>query len=441
MKRSLTVALLLLAGCFDFNGASNGGPGEPCWPEGDELCDRGLVCAEDGICRKVPPDLRATCTLSSECGDGEACDGGRCTAYAASCSGDANCRPDYFCSSQVCTKKLAVAAACERNEQCASEACTDGVCCSEPCNGSCASCNGVLTAMADGTCAMIPVDTDPRDECFGDLSCDGAGGCGFKSLGDVCGSDNECESTFCSDGVCCNDECGNACQRCDASGSCVTVLSAEDSGQCDDAHRTGACAQVPCACDAIGECKSGGGVGCENTASCSSGQTCVDGVCCDAPCNGVCESCLASRTGSTTGHCAPIPAAADPDSECAGVTTCDGQRRCYARTNGQFCNNAYECSSQHCAIEDHVCCDTDCTTSCAECPSTGANPGRCSPRPLGSECTTTFATGTCTSDGRCVLANGAVCEDSEECISGNCVKQPCPIQQPTCQSRFGLCKP
>lgn len=429
MRHLFPIALLLATGCFDFNGAPNGGPGEPCWPEGEELCDSGLTCAPDGICRKIPPDDRATCTLSSDCPQAEACDGGRCNAYVANCGADADCRGDYYCDGQRCMKRLSSLTACARNSQCVSDACSDGICCDRACEGTCESCLMSENATADGVCAFVAADTDPADECHAELSCNGSGACAFKTLGAPCVDSEECQSSFCADGVCCNSGCAGECQSCNSSGQCVSVVNAEDAGSCDDTEHSGNCAQAPCACDSLGDCKSGGGVACANSTNCASGQTCVDGVCCSTPCVGLCEACVASKTGAASGTCAPVRDATDPDSECPGTPTCDGARACHADPNGTFCTRDYQCASGYCVIYQKgtctgntcrvdfgVCCNAACTGDCETCgvPTTG---GTCGPKATNANCGTQRV---CTADGRCLGQPGASCVSNSQCLSGQC---------------------
>ena len=64
------------------------------------------------------------------------------------------------------------------------------------------------------------------------------------------------------------------------------------------------------------------GKSCKESLACSSG-VCVDGVCCDQPCDGVCMSC--NVTGSE-GSCS-MQTAGQPDSSCA-VGVCDGSGSC-----------------------------------------------------------------------------------------------------------------
>src|SRR5690606_38663405 len=61
-------------------------------------------------------------------------------------------------------------------------------------------------------------------------------------------------------------------------------------------------------CDLLGECASG---------------NCVEGVCCDAECDGGCESCLDANTGQGDGTCSPASPGTDPKNFCtANPSTC-----------------------------------------------------------------------------------------------------------------------
>jgi hypothetical protein len=56
-----------------------------------------------------------------------------------------------------------------------------------------------------------------------------------------------------------------------------------------------------------------GGVPCGGAGECQSNH-CSDGVCCDATCDGLCESC---KLPGSVGRCTAIPDGQDPDTECA----------------------------------------------------------------------------------------------------------------------------
>lgn len=69
------------------------------------------------------------------------------------------------------------------------------------------------------------------------------------------------------------------------------------------------------------------GSSCQDPAMCQS-AFCVDGVCCDEPCVGICQGCNFTYTGQANGTCAPIIAGYDPQNECAGTASCNGAGAC-----------------------------------------------------------------------------------------------------------------
>ncbi len=439
MLRFVTLMVFCwLCACFDLNGPPYGGAGEPCWPRGKILCDTGLTCTTDGICRTVPPDTRQECVASLDCEADFACDNGRCTTYIAACGrDDSDCRPDYFCAVDRCAKRVPAPSICARDVECISGNCSDGVCCDLACDGVCESCRLAINAVADGLCAFVPPGFDPEEECSADVACDGAGACAYKALGAPCTADFECSSGSCADGVCCDGFCNSACERCNEDGTCAAVLNTEDAGRCDDIHTAGDCVTPPCICDGLGDCKSGGGVSCTSAVNCSNGQACVDGVCCDTLCSGPCQACVASKSGGTTGICSPIPLGLDPDAECPGVTVCTGTSQCFSKPLGQSCDYHFECASEHCSFSSGICCTSDCSGSCVVCPSSGASPGVCQPLASGTACSEhvcqrwptcgpgdDFEAGSCSPDGRCLLPSGTRCHASSQCASNVCVFGP-----------------
>lgn len=87
---------------------------------------------------------------------------------------------------------------------------------------------------------------------------------------------------------------------------------------------------------------------------CASGK-CVDGVCCEAPCNGLCEACSAARKGQgADGVCGPVAKGTNPDKECmpGGVLgcelpgTCDGAGKCASKAGASM----RHCRSVHVAF-------------------------------------------------------------------------------------------
>jgi hypothetical protein len=102
---------------------------------------------------------------------------------------------------------------------------------------------------------------------------------------------------------------------------------------------------------------------CQFASECSSGF-CVDGLCCDRSCTGLCEACTAAKKGSgADGVCGEIPEGKDPNDMCA-------------KGLGAKCGAAQECSTGFC--EDGVCCDAVCAGVCQACNVEG-NFGKCIP--------------------------------------------------------------
>jgi len=142
---------------------------------------------------------------------------------------------------------------------------------------------------------------------------------------------------ICSNGLHDGDEtdtdCGGSCAPCDNGKTC-NVYSDCSSGFCPPSGQGGAggvsyagvcdkCAgnsdcQLTDYCDGQGVCQilKLDGLTCNNANECSSGH-CVDSVCCNSLCDGLCQAC-----DLTAGTCTPQPDGADPDGECAGADTC-----------------------------------------------------------------------------------------------------------------------
>jgi MYXO-CTERM domain-containing protein len=99
------------------------------------------------------------------------------------------------------------------------------------------------------------------------------------------------------------------------------------------------------------------GTACTLATPCSSGH-CVDGVCCDEPCDGLCESCRVDVTGVADGVCAAVIAGTAPDGDCSIGASCEQTEYC---DGGGRCAPAAElCAPYQCNGEE------GCHTSCAE---------------------------------------------------------------------------
>jgi hypothetical protein len=145
-------------------------------------------------------------------------------------------------------------------------------------------------------------------------------------------------------------------------------------------------------CTAGGDCKSG---------------FCVDGVCCNSACNGVCSSCLARDNGQPAdGTCAAVTAGTDPANECAaGAATCglDG-----------FCGGG-KCRFAPATVS---CMPAVCTEGANDTSATLASARSCDGA---GNCPTTSSTTACPGSVRCASASAckpAGCVVDVDCLSG-----------------------
>jgi hypothetical protein len=103
-----------------------------------------------------------------------------------------------------------------------------------------------------------------------------------------------------------------------ASAGCTSILGDFNSGSGDAS--TGP-AHDSSTSDALASGDGSGGLplgtACTATTVCGGGHSCVDGVCCESACDGVCEAC---NVAGMVGQCAPIPMNTDPDMECVAVS-------------------------------------------------------------------------------------------------------------------------
>ncbi|MGI6393905.1 MAG: hypothetical protein ACOX2F_04120 [bacterium] len=163
---------------------------------------------------------------------------------------------------------------------------------------------------------------------------------------------------------------------------------------------------------------------------CLSGK-CVDGVCCDSDCGGLCESC--NVNDHLKGKCSPHFAGTDPDNDCdeefaescGNNGFCDGAGKCQKYSKTTQCK-APECSGDS-SIEAAFC-DGE-----GNCDNANLNSSDCSPYTCSTE-TGLCAGGSCENDSECVdgyfcednickakLADGGICTQDKQCESGKCI--------------------
>jgi hypothetical protein len=179
-----------------------------------------------------------------------------------------------------------------------------------------------------------------------------------------------------------------------------------DSDADGDSDAEGDADAEPVPCDGVDDC--GGG-------------PCVDGYCCDSPCDGKCEAC---DLPGDEGDCTPVAKGEDPDGECAVDETgscgqngtCDGKGRCdkYGTdtpcnddkwcTDNDFCNGEGACTGEALACDAGVgneCCQGfcdegafGCVTEAGECADMCGNVELVTGRTC-SGCGAAHAAGTC----------------------------------------------
>jgi hypothetical protein len=266
-------------------------------------------------------------------------------------------------------------------------------------------------------------------------------------VGDACAKDGYCLSGFCVDGFCCDTRCDKSCDRCDVAGkkgTCSVAGKGEPSngpacGYVCDGLGPGcpaSCASdAACGplyyCGADGTCKprKAPGAGCETHVNCKepgcrecAGQDanaagyCVDGVCCDGPCDQGCEACAASlkQSGRDDGVCGATKDGTDPRNACAPSAVlchedgqCNGAGGCRAMTPaGVACDMGKACDgSGSCVRPPIATCDGDHTVTHADNTVEDCSPHRCN---SDGTCRTT-----CISVADCVAPN--VCDALGTC--------------------------
>lgn len=167
---------------------------------------------------------------------------------------------------------------------------------------------GLITAWtAASGCWLDSTGLQPATGGGGSVLVGGAGGTGeggstgipCRTLEDCPGDDSDCGYRTCYDSVC---------------GFQLVPRDTVCTGLDETRH----------VCDGEGRCVKTDGQTCAEHDSCLSGF-CIDGVCCDARCDGECESC---DLAATIGRCVPHQARTDPGNECTGLGVCDGSSGC-----------------------------------------------------------------------------------------------------------------
>ncbi len=169
---------------------------------------------------------------------------------------------------------------------------------------------------------------------------------------------------------------------------------------------------------------------------------CVDGFCCNEPCDGTCLACAKTLTGKDDGSCAPALAGSDPHDDCtASPTSCDadscsgdggacaavqpgtscGEPTCEEGTSvSHTCDANGACSASPTTCEGFQCVAGACLSSC------DANDALCDASHfcMGTDCAPDLASGEgCTRAAQCA---------SDVCVDDVCCKTACDGQCEAC---------
>ncbi len=332
----------------------------PAGEDPDNECGA-AACDGNGACfgktQGTPCGANFECS-TGQCSDGVCCNGacagacetcatGTCEAIPDSMDPDGECAGGSACSGGRACYPGSHGTSCDHDYECVSGFCTDRVCCNAACDGVCRVCD------AAGACQAVASASDPDTcsstvaggSCAAPCMCDVGAVCSTSPAG-ACSADGQCASGRCLGGVCCDAACPGACRSCNsdhtgqAQGSCAPILAGRDPFNECAAHLV---------CDGTGACYNKAiGQPCAYAYECAS-AVCIDGVCCGSACSAVCQSCNAAYTASPSGVCDDIDNGIDPDRECAGGASCDGNGACWAKANGAACSANHECLSGLCA--------------------------------------------------------------------------------------------
>ena len=151
--------------------------------------------------------------------------------------------------------------------------------------------------------------------------------------GEPCRSAAECASEQCADGVCCDDACDGACERCDDPAQAGACTLHEEDASC--LEKTGF------ECRARNRCRLPVSQVCGSAADCDS-EHCAPGtrsdapICCETACGGICQRC------GPGGACDAYPAA---DPACP-VLTCPSETPCreYRTPTAGECSGNGQCA-------------------------------------------------------------------------------------------------
>ena len=229
---------------------------------------------------------------------------------------------------------------------------------------------GVARADDGGVPCVLDGDCLPTEYC------DGGGHCALRfDQGAACTASNQCLTTFCADGVCCDGPCAGQCAACNVAlsqGTCVAVTGAPVAPRAACASDGGGICGGSCDGKNQAACAYPGGAAICRAADCSDmgmGPVATLQASCDG--KGACRAIrqIACSPYQCKGGACPLTCGADAD--CIAGYHCSPKGRCSKNLGlGAACTLPNECTSGFCS--DGVCCNADCgSQQCAACNGAG----------------------------------------------------------------------
>jgi hypothetical protein len=465
----------MLASTCQTDGFCDGKGACRLWPAGTECAAQ--TCADVAATSSSTETFAKSCDGAGACKAPTpattACGSSRCkgTACVVTCGSTADCWTPNVCNGNNSCGPKPLGQLCFANAECASNACTEGVCCVVPGCPACQTCN--KSPATAGTCQNVAGgQPDPNDRCQPQTSCaglnytrepacTGSGTCGgatFESCddGDACTTDSCKGDTGCSHAAKAGLSCGNMCLP---PGDCCTNADCQGLQTCGGGGTPNVCGCTPTTCKAHGKncdmIPNGCGGPMLNCGTCATPATCggsgTANLCGCTPttckaqvkncgmipdgCGGAvpldCGSCTAALTSCGGGGvpnvcgCTPTTCAAHNMNCGALADGCGGMLSCGSCVDPQVCN-AGVCGNKPCVATT---CGTHCgsisdgcggTLACATtCPSGQSCGGGGTPNVCG--CTPTTCGTHCgsISDG-CggTLACATTCPSGQTCGGG-----------------------
>jgi len=378
------------------------------------------------------------------CGSNGLCDGlGNCAGCLLATDCPANFSPDcgsVACNNGICDTTLQPSGTAIPNQ-------TNGDCQTQVCDGA-----GMVTSQIDDS----DIPSNPN-LCTPGACSNGTPGTTNAMAGTACGGTNICDGlgVCCAPAVCGPNNCGSMPSGCNTQLPCgicsegLCGLAVLNVCSCADGLQNNGEQGVDCGGPCSTTC--GGGTPCNMPSECSSNY-CVDDVCCNELCDGVCEGCTDELNGVADGQCLPVIDNSDPDNNCTaaapascgmtgecvggacevhsgnvcaaatcvsatftGDSICDGMGTCQAppptACGGPYLCNGNQCESCSDGIQNGNETDVDC-----------GGGGACADCTLGQTCLvpSDCGTGLCVDDVCCNNACGSKCEHCNGANLGTC---------------------